>query len=200
MPRNLAASREAILDAAEVAFADRGYDGASLQQIANAAGVSRGLPSYVFTSKERLYEAVLERAFATPAALASGGGPPGAGDPRVVLASLVGSYLDFLASRPTYVRLLQRAALDDGDRLGRAAAHLGALGQGVDALVRLLDGPGLRPIDPRQLFVSIVALCFFPLAHQSTLLGPLGLDGSDPGFLAARKEHVVDLLLRGLTP
>lgn len=200
MPRNLAASREAILDAAEVAFADRGYEGASLQQIATAAGVSRGMPSYAFSSKERLYEAVLERAFAAPTALAREGRAPGGGDPRAVLAGLVGSYLDFLAARPTYVRLLQRAALEDGERLGRAAAHLDALAQGVDALVELLGAADLRPVDPAQLFVSIVALCFFPLAHQATLLGPLGFDSHDPAFLAARKAHVVDLLLDGLAP
>ncbi|MDP9362946.1 MAG: TetR/AcrR family transcriptional regulator, partial [Chloroflexota bacterium] len=77
-------SREAILDAAEALFAERGYEGASLQEIGRAAGVSRGTPGYFFGSKERLYQAVLERAFAAELefvgqaqarAAAAGGGP-----------------------------------------------------------------------------------------------------------------------------
>jgi Tetracyclin repressor-like, C-terminal domain len=56
----------------------------------------------------------------------------------------------------------------------------------------------VRPFEPRQLIISVIALCFFPFAHQATLLGPLGLDARDPRFLADRKAHVTDLLLHGL--
>lgn len=68
--RDLTTTKEAILDAAEAAFAEQGYHGASLQQIATAAGVSRGMPSYAFGSKDGLYQAVMERAFAAPSELA----------------------------------------------------------------------------------------------------------------------------------
>ncbi len=199
MTRNLATTREAILEAAEAAFAERGYDGTSLQQIASVAGVSRGMPGYAFGSKDGLYHAVVERAFAAPSALV--------GELRselrdteaqVALASFVGAYIDFLAARPTYVRLLQRATLEDSVRLGRATAHLDALREGLSALAELLDTGDLRSIDPRQLFISIVALCFFPLAHETTLLEPLGVDVHTSGFLADRRAHVTDLLLHGL--
>ena len=59
--RNAARSREAILDAAEELFADRGYDATSLTDVGAAAGVSRGTPGYFFGGKEQLYRAVLER-------------------------------------------------------------------------------------------------------------------------------------------
>ncbi|MGI9120817.1 MAG: TetR/AcrR family transcriptional regulator, partial [Acidimicrobiales bacterium] len=64
MARDLDASRAAILDVAESVFAERGFDGTSMQDIATAAGVSRGMPGYAFGSKASLYEAVLDRAFA----------------------------------------------------------------------------------------------------------------------------------------
>lgn len=198
MTRNLSATKEAILDAAEAAFADHGYDGASLQKIASAAGVSRGMPGYAFGSKEALYDAVLERAFALPRALVTDLADRRATDPPEAVAAAIEAYVDFLAGHPAYVRLLQRAALDGSDRLSGSPANASAL---VDALAgagEALGSGGFRPVDPRHLVVSVLGLCFFPFAHQHTLLRPLGLDVDDPEFRARYTAHVVDLLLHGL--
>jgi len=51
---------KAILQAAERLFVERGYHGVSIEQIANAAGVSKGLVHYHFTSKEHLIVCILE--------------------------------------------------------------------------------------------------------------------------------------------
>ncbi|MDQ4072087.1 MAG: TetR family transcriptional regulator, partial [Actinomycetota bacterium] len=197
--RDPVATREAILRAAEVLFAERGYDGASMQDIASAAGVSRGMPGYAFGPKRELYEAVLTRAFAEPRALASQlMASLGADDPEAALRAAIEGYIDFLAQHPTYLRLLQRAALDGGGELGEAAASAEGLTDALPAADALLKAAGFRAVDARQLLVSAIALCFFPFAHNDTLLRPLGLDAEDPRFLAERKSHVVDLLLTGL--
>lgn len=56
-----ASARERILDEAQRVFAGFGYDGASLRQIAEAAGVPVALVSYHFGSKDGLYRAVFYR-------------------------------------------------------------------------------------------------------------------------------------------
>lgn len=56
-----ASARERILDEAQRVFAAFGYDGASLRQIAEAAGVPVALASYHFGSKDGLYRAVFYR-------------------------------------------------------------------------------------------------------------------------------------------
>jgi AcrR family transcriptional regulator len=56
-----ASARERILREAERVFAGFGYDGASLRQIAEAAGVPVALVSYHFGSKDRLFRAVFDR-------------------------------------------------------------------------------------------------------------------------------------------
>src|SRR5213596_1072736 len=62
--RDAERTREAILIAAEDRFARLGFDGTSLREIGEAAGVARSTPAYFFGSKEALYEAVLARTVA----------------------------------------------------------------------------------------------------------------------------------------
>ncbi|QBF30639.1 TetR/AcrR family transcriptional regulator [Thalassococcus sp. S3] len=54
-------ARDRILDAAEEAFAEDGFSGASMKAIAVRAGVAQGLLHYHFDGKEGLYAAVIER-------------------------------------------------------------------------------------------------------------------------------------------
>ncbi|MEM7151368.1 MAG: helix-turn-helix domain-containing protein [Myxococcota bacterium] len=58
------ATCDRILDAAQACFAERGYAGTSLRWVADNAGVTQPLVSHYFGSKERLFEAVMERAIA----------------------------------------------------------------------------------------------------------------------------------------
>lgn len=197
MSRDLSATKEKILTAAEAVFADLGYDGASMQRIADAAGVSRGMPGYAFGSKAELYEAVLERAFAQPRALAASlGHGHGDGADAEALASGVAAYIDFLAQHPTYVRLLQRAALDGDTRLGQGGAQRAALADALPLVAQVTGSDGIQ--DQRQVLVSMIALCFFPFAHRDTLLHPLGIDVDDPEFGRRLTAHVLSLLHGGL--
>jgi AcrR family transcriptional regulator len=53
-------TRDVILDAARKAFADRGFDGASIRAIATSAGVDPALVHHYFGSKEQLFLATVE--------------------------------------------------------------------------------------------------------------------------------------------
>jgi AcrR family transcriptional regulator len=54
-------TKERILDAAEMLFANRGFDAVSLRDITVKAEVTLALASYHFGTKERLFESVVER-------------------------------------------------------------------------------------------------------------------------------------------
>jgi len=194
-------SREAILDAAERLFAERGFADTSLSDVGAAAGLSRGTPSYFFGSKQDLYRAVLERCFAEvreavrvgrERALASG-------QPTdVVLAGAVGEYVDFLAARPNFVRLIEWEALSDGDLSHEAGHHIGVAQEALRAFVQELGLSAELATDAPQFLLSIIALSWFPLIHRSTIVRALGLDAEAPDFLAQRRRHVIDLVLSGL--
>ena len=108
-----------ILDAAEALFAERGFEAASLREIARAAGIRQpGLDNY-FESKEALYSAVLDRALA-PLSHAIDRFLLGAA-PDELNSTLAGVITDRLLEHPKMSALFQRALQGDpgthGNRL-----------------------------------------------------------------------------------
>jgi AcrR family transcriptional regulator len=67
--RNAAATRDAILASARRAFAQAGYDGAGVREIAAGAGVTAMLVNRYFGSKEQLFAEVLAATEASPTIL-----------------------------------------------------------------------------------------------------------------------------------
>lgn len=56
-----AGSKELLLEAAKKVFAKKGYDGATVKDLSDAAGVNVSLISYYFGGKEGLYRECIER-------------------------------------------------------------------------------------------------------------------------------------------
>lgn len=199
--RNPARSREAILDAAQRLFAEQGFEATSLSEVGARAGVSRATPGYFFGSKEQLYEAVLARYLERVREAVRNGRDRALAShepPEVVLAGAVGEYFDFIAANPDFVRLIEREALSGGARLESLPPNLAAAQEALSAIVTEL---ALEPADEaaaRQLLVSIVALCWFPMVHGPTMLRALGLNPADPAFRDERRAHVIDLVVRGV--
>jgi AcrR family transcriptional regulator len=75
-------TREAILVAARDAFADRGFDGASIRAIATAAGVDPALVHHYYGSKDQLFLESMRVPIDPGAAISAalGGGVDGAGE------------------------------------------------------------------------------------------------------------------------
>jgi AcrR family transcriptional regulator len=66
-PRNAAATRQAILASARVAFARAGYEGTGVREIARGAGVTAMLVNRYFGSKVKLFEEAVVETMATTA-------------------------------------------------------------------------------------------------------------------------------------
>ncbi len=199
--RNASRSREQILDAAESLFAERGYDTTSLTEVGNHSGLSRATPGYFFGAKADLYRAVLDRCFSEAREAVLRGRDRALASqerPEVILAGVIRDYFDFLAARPTFVRLMEREALGDGPPW--EGPGLG-VATGQAALAAIVEELGLdagRSEEAAHLLISMVALCWFPLVHADTMINSLGLDARSPGFAEARKRHIVDLMLNGV--
>ena len=189
--RDAERTKEAILVAAEDRFARLGFDGTSLQQIGEAAGVARSTPAYFFRSKEALYDAVLARAV-TRAQEAMARAYAEEHEDRSAeeaVESYVGAFLDFLGHDQNFVRLIQREALEDGSRVAEF------FGRSVEEAVTAL-GPAAEKagISPQRLALDLAAICWYPFAHEHTLMPALGMNARDPAFLDEQKRHLGDLV------
>ena len=98
-----AATRAALLDEATTLFAERGYAGTSLEDVASASRVTRGAVYHHFASKQALFEAVLDlqEQRATTEILAAAG----AADPWEAAMLALDTYLTHCCD-PVYGRLV----------------------------------------------------------------------------------------------
>jgi TetR/AcrR family transcriptional regulator len=115
------AASDAVLDAAQKLFAAHGFAGTSLNEIGQAAGLSRGAPTYFFASKRGVYLAVLRRGLnRIDAAIGAIPAPTG---PNVQdnVSTLVQAHLRVMREEADILRILQRDALD-GWRIGEELA------------------------------------------------------------------------------
>jgi AcrR family transcriptional regulator len=194
--RDAGRSREALLDAAEALFSERGYDGVSLSEIASAAGLSRGTPNYFFGSKEQLYRSVLERVFADRQAATAEAIRPvvewceRGGDLarlRRALAAGMEGYMRFLLGRPAFARFITWEDLAGGHRLRDADRRSTALSDAFAQVRSLAPHRGLAPFRVEDAVLLFISLTFAPVAHRHTFLASLGRDLSDP---RVRRRHV----------
>jgi len=191
-------TRDVILDAAERRFAERGFAGVSVREIAGDAGLKNQASLYHhFKNKKALYEAVLLRGVEPLVEIVSRSEIAGdAADP--VLEQVV----DYLGSHPHLPRLIQRAGLDDTKTLRST----------VTKLLSPLYAHGLRVLgasggwdaaEMPHLAVGLYHLIFGYFANAALLETMLAEDPRSPAALSRQVQFLktaVARLLGGDTP
>jgi len=128
--REETSTRDLILDAAERRFAERGFAGVSVREIATDAGLKNQASLYHhFRNKRALYEAVLARGIEPILSMVAESTRETPSDGQAVAAVEVGApfldgVVDYLAEHPHLPRLIQRAGLDDSRHLRNAVSRL----------------------------------------------------------------------------
>jgi AcrR family transcriptional regulator len=101
-------TRQRLLEAARVQFAERGFEATQLRDIAAAAGVATGTVFVHFSDKRDLLHAALFDSLEAALEQALGGGPEGL---EPWLSHLAGAFFDHYAAHPTLSRVLLRESL-----------------------------------------------------------------------------------------
>jgi AcrR family transcriptional regulator len=179
IPSAVPSTRERILDVAEALFAEQGFAGTSVRDIAAAAGLTAASLYNHFDGKEALYEAVLERGIRPLVVLMQGraGGEPA----DETAAELVGAVMEHLRRRPHLPRLISHEALTGGAHLARLARDwvMPLLHYGTAEMKR-----GPSPWDADEYPLVIAAWIHLLLGHFT--MAPLFREVLDEDPLAPR--------------
>lgn len=190
-------ARARILSAAQRVFAQHGYAGASIAQIAIEAGVAKGLLHHHFGSKRDLWVAAID-ALARDAA-EHGIPESAAGDSLAEIEALTSRMFGFFCEHPTWSRLENWARLEGEDPLPES---LLSLERRVDAVFEQAQSLGVMRDDVDPLHVRVlIHLATAGWQRTKEFLSPAW--GRDPDAPETDEAFLADLLriLRvGLAP
>ena len=187
VPESEPEKRRAILHAAVKVFAEKGYHGCRIADVAKQAGVAYGLVYHYFQNKEELLESVFAEQWTIfiTSLRAISDGPGGAPEQ---LAGVCRFAIDVFRTAPAAVRvlLLEVARTPDAFRAGSTR-------QTFEDAVKIVAG--IRP-DADPVVVAAGLLGALELILTGMLVGLLGGTGEED--IERVKKGVVDLVLAGV--
>jgi len=202
------ATRARLLEAATAVFAERGFRGATLREIAERAGANLAAANYYFRSKEGLYLEVARHQFeALEARIEHEGGSTRPEDvdrlPRSGLIDLLRSWiqtaLETLLEAPGHHgTLMVRELTEPSEALPQIVrGSIDPLRHRMERLLTRL-APELSSTDIERCTRSIVGQLYFYRTHRAALLLLLGRGDYPRGFIREIAEHITEFSLGGI--
>jgi AcrR family transcriptional regulator len=192
-------TRGAILAAATQEFTANGLTGARVDAIARRARVNKRMIYHYFGDKSGLYLAVLEATYRSIRAAEMDLHLTDR-DPVDGMRELVRFTWGYFLAHPEFLSLLGTENLHKAAYLKRSK-RIRELHSPLVGMISALLERGARArvfragVDPVELYITIAALGFFYLSNRHTLSTIFGRDLAAPKNIAAREQHIVDVVL-----
>ena len=197
--RDAERTQREILDVATREFADQGYAGARVDEIADRTRTTKRMIYYYFGSKERLFVAVLERAYATIRA-AEQTIEVDHLDPTAAIRRLAELTFDHHESHPDFIRLVSIENIHRAEHIAGRDDFAGANSPAIELIERILargraDGSFTREVDAVDLHMMISAFCVFRIANRHTFGAIFDRDLIDPGLRDGYRQMLGDMVV-----
>lgn len=198
------ATREALVRAATRLFAEVGFDGTTVEQIAAAAGVNKAMINYHFGGKAGLHAAILRESFARLAAEVTR-----LRDQRTAadeaLRELIATLGRMMSEAPSLPAMMLREILAGGGRLDDAlvAQMLSVFGTTREIVERGVRTRRFRRVDPVLTHLGLIGSLLFyfattPFRERKIAEGRMPAALASPPTPERFIAHLQDLTTRGL--
>jgi TetR/AcrR family transcriptional regulator len=197
LPQAPSSTESKILEAAKKVFIRNGFDGTSMQHIANEAGINKSLLHYYFRSKEKLFSTVFLYAFQhfvpqIQGILSSEQSLP------AKIECIVAEYMDMLMNNEIIPAFILHEINRNPDRIYQIMKESG-LNPGIfiDQFAREIGKDVVPSVDPRHFIVNIISL---PIAGKPLIQRILFANDSDAyhRFLTERKSVVTRFIIQSI--
>ncbi len=197
--RDAERTRAEIIEVATREFADKGYAGARVDEIAAKMSTTKRMIYYYFGNKEQLYIAVLEHAYAGIRAIEQELDIEHL-DPVDAMRQLAELTFDHHESHPDFIRLVSIENIHRAEHIARSTVLSGLANPALDVLARILDrgreaGVFRGGVDPLDIHMVISAFCVFRIANRHTFKAIFKRDMLSPDHRADHRRLLGDLIL-----
>jgi AcrR family transcriptional regulator len=187
-----------ILEAATTVFTQKGLAGASMQDIADEARISRTSLHYYYRNKDKLFDTVFERvvdAFITQLIGIMNADTPLAEK----LKRFVDGYLDFMLDNPGYVSFMVHDLNVTPERMVKLI-----LSRDFDVeklkgqIIAEMENNQCSEFDVAQFWASLIGMSIMPFVFKP-MVTKFFLDESEDRFrefISRRKQHILDFLMK----
>ena len=190
---------ERILEAALETFSQKGFAGAKTRDIAARAKVTLGLLQYHFGTKDELWKAAVERAFARlgaglDALLRRGGDL----DERGLLRAVIRAHVTFVAESTEFIRIMHDEGKQKSPRMRWLAdRYVGPLFREAIPVIEQAQKKGilLDGVDPSHFVYTLVGAAGMIFHQAEECRRVAGFDPSTPEAVEAHCRVVESLFL-----
>jgi AcrR family transcriptional regulator len=203
--RNSAATKARILAAAQVEFARSGLRGARTASIATRSDSNKRMIYEYFGSKEGLFEAVIESAWADIRAAEQRLHLTDL-EPMEAMRTLTRFTWSYYLKNPHFIALVNSENLHRAVHLKKMKARIGEMQQHMVEMISEILARGVASgtfregVDPVQLAITIAAINYYYLSNKHTGSVVYGFDLVSPAALKARAEFNVQTVEAMLRP
>jgi len=201
--RDAERTRAEILTEATAEFADRGYDGARVDEIAARTSTTKRMIYYYFGGKRQLYVASLESAYARIREAEQQVNVDHL-EPADAIRRIAEVTFDHHEANPDFIRLVSIENIHRAEHIARLPELIRINTPAVLLLDRILargreTGEFRDDIDAIDVHLMISAFCFFRVANQHTFGAIFGRDLLAPDRRDHYRRMLSDMVVAHLT-